>query len=72
MLQDDPREGIASLARNTAEVYAKSIYRGAEVDRIAGEEIRAAMTRGCAPAIGVHRPFCACRTEQQAGTQEVQ
>lgn len=63
---------IRALTRDTAEVYAKAIERGAELDRIAGAEIRAAMTQPCAPAIRVHRPFCACDRTEQVGTQEVQ
>lgn len=68
----EPRDEIASLTRNTAEIYQKSIIRGAQQDQIAGAELRIAMTRPCAPAVGVHRPFCTCRTTQQVGTQEVQ
>jgi hypothetical protein len=54
------------------DVYRKSEERSVYMLHTYGRELRAVAGLGCAPAIGVHRPYCACGRDEQAGTQEVQ
>lgn len=54
------------------DIYRKSEMQSVQMLRTYGRELREVAERPCAPAIGVHRPFCTCSWEEQVGTQEVQ